>query len=233
MSVAVGTTTAQSPLAANLAGLKKNVASYVQGASLTSVLGDAGVAINAAIDRLNTRNWNWLLKNQTITFVAATATYQVDARFRRPRKLTKLTTAGKRDGDLSYMLPKDFMDAVFDNSADGSPKYYTVRNASDDRLLELDLAPSSGFVAINPTATLAYYARLLHFADDGATLGDLEAPSEVSQFLVWYGRWELAAARGTASQAEAAERSWMRLWRDLVADDVNEQTDWTARSRYR
>ena len=227
MSVTVGATTAQTPSQANFGSLKGSVAAYVQGQNLPSVLSDSGIAVNAAIDHLNTRNWHWLGRQGTITLTADTRTYSVPANFKRPRKFSKLDTNSKTVGRYDYLIPKVFLDCDFDNTASGSPTVYTVRNASDDRLLTFDVPPSTAFATSWPTGTLSYFARMQHFADDGDTIGDLLAPPDVRNFLLWYARWEMAGIRGTATQVQEADRAWNRAWVALMKDDTNEQTDWS------
>jgi len=232
MSVTVGTTSAQTPQQSNFGGLKAQVAAYVQGQNQPSILADAGMAINSAIDHLNTRNWNWLLKQQTITLVASTATYTVNANFKRPRKLTKLDTNSKVVGWFDYQIPKAFLNANWGDVNDGDPWVYTVRNASDDRLLTFNVPPSSDFVTNAPTARLDYFARAQHFGADGDTMGTLEIPPEVKNYLVWYARWEIASMRGDAGQIRAAENSWQRAWKHIAMDDRDEQTDWSVGGSY-
>jgi hypothetical protein len=232
MSVAVGTTSAQTPLASNFGGLKAHVAAYVQAQNQPGPLADAGAGINAGIDRLNTRNWHWLNRQSDLTLVADTRTVTVPANFKRPRKLEKLDTNSKVVGWYGYIIPKEFIDANFSDVASGQPSVYTVRNATDDRLLTFDVPPSSAFVASWPTARLTYFSRLQHMANDGDTLGGLEAPPELRNFLVWYGRWEMATMRGTAQQTRDAREAWMGEWAALMRDDTNEQTDWQVRGRH-
>ena len=232
MAVAVSTTSAQTPLGANFGGLKSAVAAYVQGQNLPGVLGDAGVAINSAIDRLNTRNWHWLNKQSDISLVADTRTYTVPANFKRPRKLEKLDASSKVVGWYDYQMPKDFLDTNWNDETSGQPYLYTVRNAVDDRLLTLNVPPTSAFVTAWLTARLTYFARLGHFASDGDTLGSIEAPPESKNFMLWYARWEIASMRGSPTQVRDARTAWRDEWNRLMMDDTNEQTDWRVRGRY-
>lgn len=233
MSIAVGTTSALTPLNSNFAGLKKRVAAYVQGSQLTSVLADAGLALNGAIDKLNTRNWHWLNRQSDLTLVADTSTYTVPANFKRPRAAELLDSSNNKKGYLSFQIAKEFQDTQWEDATSGSPRFYTVRNAVDDRLLTLNVPPSTSFVASYPTIRLTYFARLGHFSDNGDTLGDLEAPPEIANFLVWYARWDLATQRGAAGQIDRAEKAWRIEWKDLVVDDTDEQTDYITWERFR
>lgn len=226
MSVVVGTTTAQTPLNASFGGLKGQVASFVQGQNLPAVLADAGAAINSAINKLNTRNWNWLLRQESLTLAADTRTYTIAADFRRPRKLEQWDTNSKTVGHYSYLITKDFFDCDFDNTSSGTPQYYTIVNASSDRLLTFNVPPSTAFAASWPIARSTYFARIQRFAADGDTIGDLKAPPEVSEFLDWYGKWKLATTRGSAMQIREAKEAWHEYWFALIRDDRDEQTDW-------
>jgi len=233
MSVAVGTTTAQTPLQANFGGLKSHVAAYVQGQNLASVLADAGAAINAAADKINTRNWNWLNKASAITLAADTKSYTIPANFKSPRSLIRRDTNAKQVGLYIYQIPKEFVNTAWDDTNSGQPTHYTIRNAPDDRLLNFNVPPSSAFATSWPTALLIYYSRMGHFASDGDTLGTLEVPSEIRNFLVWYARWEIASIRGSATQIRTAESAWRTEWNSLMMDDNNQQTDFGAGVLYR
>ena len=231
MSFAAGTTSGQTPLQPNFGGLKKSVAGYVQGASLTAVLSDAGVAINSAISKINTSTWHWLNKQTTLTPTADSKTMTIPADFKKPRSLMRLDSNSKEQGRITFQIPELFLGSEWDDSTSGDPSHYTVRNPSDDRLLTLNVPVSSGFLTLFPTLRLTYYARLLHFAGDGNTLGDLEAPPEMAEFLEWYAKWKVASTRGSGTQISAANTAWKELWRDLRADDFDEQTDY-QRSRF-
>lgn len=228
MSIGVGSSSALTPRQESFAGLKKQVAAYVQGSQLTSVLADAGYAINAAIDKLNTRGWHWLNRTEDITLEADTRTYTVAADFKKPFALLQIDSDSKEQGRIYYQMPKQFLDTEWSESSSGQPEFYTVRNVADDRLLTLSYAPDSVFVAKYPTLRLHYYGRLQHLSDDGDTLGDIKAPPEIRNFLVWHARWEIASMRGSRGQQEAAERAWRMEWRNLIADDNDIQTDWSV-----
>ena len=157
----------------------------------------------------------------------------MNADFKRPRKLAKLDTNSKVAGWYDYQIPKDFLDTNWSDSASGQPWVYTVRNASDDRLLTFNVPPSSAFATSWPTARLDYFARVQHFGDDGDTMGTLEIPPEVKNYLVWYARWEIASMRGDAGQIRIAEVAWRRGLQLLMMDDTNEQTDWIPGGHYR
>ena len=232
MSIGVGTTTAQTPLQANFGGLKGAVAAYVQSRNLPVALTDAAAALNGGIDKLNTRPWNWLNRESTLTLAADTRTITIPADFKKPRGLARRDTNSKTVGFYSFQIPKEFQNANYSDTSSGQPSVYTVRNAADDRLLTFNVPPTSAFATSWPTARMTYYARMLHFADDGDTIGALGAPPEVRNFLLWYGRWEIATIRGAASQVRESERAWKSEWVSLIRDDTNEQTDFDSRSDY-
>lgn len=225
MSVAVGTTTAQSPRNKNFGGLKSYVAAYVQGQNLSGVLSDAGMAVNSAIDYLNTTRWNFLHSSETLTLTASTASYTVAADLKRPLKLYRLNSSSERQGQINFKEHGVFFDELHSQTGDGFPTYYTIPSSAS-RTLILDRAPDAAFVSQYPTLELRYYARILHFGSDGDTIGDLKAPPEVWTFLAWYARWDLACTRGSASQVTVAERHWNRLYDKLRADNFDTLTDW-------
>jgi len=226
MSVAVGTTAAQTPLQPNFGGLKGQVAGYVQGKSLPAVLTDAGAAINSAINKINTKTWHWLNRQETLTLVTDQRTYTIAANFKKPYSLFRLDSNSKQQGRLVFQIPALFFATEWSDAISGAPEHYTVRNAPDDRLLTLSVPPSSTFVASFPTLQLSYYARLARFSDDGDTIGDLKAPPEVAEFLDWYAKWKVASTRGSASQIRTANTAWKEIWRDLRTDDFDEQSDY-------
>ena len=225
MSVGVGTSTALTPSVANFGGLKSAVASYVQGQNLPSVLSDSGVAINAAIDKINTRRWHWLNRVVDLNTVASTRTITLPADFKMPYALFVLDTSDNEQGRLAYLIPKMFHDSDF-ATTDGSPEAYTVRSASDDRALTFSCPPTAAWVATYPQVRLHYYARMLHFSDDGDTLDDLDVVPELRNFIVWHARSEMASIRGSQSQLAYADNRWKSEWVSLVADDNDEQSDW-------
>lgn len=233
MSIAVGKTTAQTPLQGNFGTLKRHVAAFVQGASIESILADAGDAINAAVDAINERNWHFLNRQTNLTLTADTRTIELPSNFKRPRKLEKLDASGNTVDHYDYQTPKSFQDTGWDDTNSGQPTIYTVRNAPDDLLLTFNVAPTSDFVTSWPTARLTYYSRMGHFSDDGDTISDLGAPPEVRNFLLWYARHELATMRGARDQIRSAERNMDRHWFSLMKDDNNQQTDWVSWSDYR
>ena len=52
-----------------------------------------------------------------------------------------------------------------------------------------------------------------------------DGPPEVQEFLKWYGRYEMATTHGTDRQQERTEREYRVIFRDLVADDNDVETD--------
>ena len=226
MAVGVGTSTAQTPLNTNFAGLKRFVANYVQGADQPSILGVAGDAITAGIDILNTKLWNWSIKTQTITTVSSDADYSLNADFKKPRKLFRNDTSGNRTGWLNFKEPKAFMDQHPAAISDSVPGVYTVINPTANPVLLLNFPPAADWVTSYPTLTLYYYSRVQHFGGNSQTMSDIGAPPEVWTFLGWYGRWDLAATRSDSRSVERAFSMWNRMLRDLKADDGDVQTDW-------
>lgn len=224
MGIGVGTSSAQTPLNRNFGGMKKYVAAYVQGAQLTSVLADAGAAINGAVDFVNMNRWKFLHKSDTITLTADTASYTTPADLKRPLKLYRLNGSSERQGQIDFREQDVFFDELHAQTGSGFPTYYTIPSAGVRTLL-LDRAPSSDFVTQYPTLELRYYARLQNFSDDGDTIGDLNAPPELWSFLAWYARWDLASVRAPR-QADAAERHWKTMFTRLRADDLDTLTDW-------
>ena len=225
MSIGLGTSSAQTPLQRNFGGLKSYVAAYVQGADLTPVLTAAGVAINAAIDYLNMEKWGFLHKSGTITLNSTDSDYTTPADLKKPLKLFRVNADGNLDGIIRHKEHGVFYDELRTQLSNGYPGVYTIPSTAV-RTLVLDRVPSADFVTAYPTLSLRYYARLMHFADDSNTIGNLNAPPEVWLFLGWYGRWDLASTKSQFSQSDRAFKHWSALRKRLKLDDLDTLTDY-------
>ncbi len=66
------------PVPDSLTTVQRSVAGYVLMPDDEEVLETCLMGIRRAIDRINTRTWNWALTYSTITFVAGTQEYGLD-----------------------------------------------------------------------------------------------------------------------------------------------------------
>jgi hypothetical protein len=215
-------TWAPSPYAEQLQAIQKAIAGYVLMPADDEVLDCALQGIKRGVDRLNTRTWNWNLVYQTITFVAGTQEYALDAQFKQPRNFS-LRDSGAVDRDrLSYLPWGTFLKEVqYDSS--GSPSYYSASNPNLYGVVRLELSPDSSFVTKYPTGRLWYYKRVPY---PGSTGGSLNVPSEAVMFLQ-------AVAEGYAADRYAPEKANTAYGRaekflhELIVDDCHgQQTDW-------
>jgi hypothetical protein len=228
MSIAVASSTAQTPAVPNFASLKRFVLDYLQQLDSPRNLDAAGRGINAALDRINMRVWNWSITYETLTLVADDADYAVDAAVKKPRKLLRLNSSSERDGWYHFKPPKTFLDEHPSATTSGTPTVYTVRrDPTAGWVVLFDVPPASGHVTTYPTARFHYYARVQHFTDDGDNLGDLNVPPEVWAYLGWQARHDMASAHAVSPTAirEASSQAAF-LFRQLERDDRNEYTDW-------
>lgn len=196
--------------------LKGRIARYVNLPDSPEALREAGEAANGAISYLNGWPWQWSLRTQLVTLSADVATYGLDRQFRSATSALLLNSSDKPQQALVWQEPKILDWIEPDRTSSTDPRYYTVRNAHDDGLVTLIPPPSSGFVARFPKLQINFHSRLLTLVDDSESL---DAPHEVQEFVVWYGRAEMAAIHAPMKFAPA-ERMWTsilgnlrRIWR--------------------
>ena len=227
MSVGVAASTAATPLAKNFAGLKRYVVNYDQGTNDPHLLNVAGEAINAGIHQMNTRIWKWSMTRQAITTVASDPDYSLNADYHKPRTLFRVNTDGNREGRLSWLDPKSFYDEHTWSNTGGTPGVYTVDRPLQTRLLLLNYAPTSDWVASYPTLHFYYLPRITLLSSDSDTMDTIKVPPEVWLLLGWYARWDFAMSRDqSVSKIDRADRMWRDLFKRLETDDNDEYTDW-------
>lgn len=203
--------------------VQKLVAGYVLMPTDDEVLEAAAAGIRRAIDRLNTRPWNWALTYDTITFVAGTQEYTVDQGFKAPRNFS-LRDASAVDTDRLKFLPwGSFLKEIQDGRSSGSPLYYSGANVNGFGVIRLDLSPDANFVSLYPTGRLWYFARVAYPASSGTSLG---VTSEAVAFIQ-------ASAEGFTADRYAVDKALSaysraeRLFHELVVDDAHgQQSDW-------
>lgn len=223
MAIAVGSSVTQTPGVSSFGALKKKVAQYVQAPNDAEVLEMAGDGIHDAIDYLNSWAWLWNYTSQDITLAASTDTYDVVSTFKKPRKAQLLDTNSKIYSYLKWKDPKTFWDEHTDKSSEGHPQFYTVTSSITVGKVELDVEPTSAFVALYPTLRLQFIRRINRPTSDGESV---LCPSEVQSFLLWYARWYLGSTRGISMrEIDRALAQWSRIWQRLRADDCEQMSD--------
>jgi hypothetical protein len=215
-------TWAPTPAAETLQTVQKLVAGYVLMPTDDEVLETAAAGIRRAIDRLNTRPWNWALTYSTITFVAATQEYGLDQSFKAPRNFALRNSTPTDISRLSY-LPWGIFLKECQWGATGSPSYYSGANVNSFGVIRLDLAPDAAFVAAYPTGRLWFHRRIQYPTSTGTSL---DVPSEVVGFLQASAEGFTADRYATTKAAPAYSRA-ERFFHELVVDDAHgQQTDW-------
>lgn len=216
------TTWAPTPGAETLQAIQKGVAGYVLMPADDEVLDTALQGIRRAVDRLNTRNWNWALTYSTITFIAGTQEYGLDQAFKKPRNFS-LRDSSSVDADRLHYLPWGTFLKECQFGSTGTPTYYSGANVNLFGVIRLDLAPDASFVARYPTGRLWYHRRIQYPAATGTSL---DVPSEAVAFLQASAEGYAADRYAVAKAAPAYQRA-ERFYHELVVDDCHgQQTDW-------
>jgi hypothetical protein len=210
------------PGAETFGNIQKSVAGYVLMPTDDEVLDCAAQGIRRAIDRMNTRAWNWALTHSTITFVAGTQEYSIDSGFKSPRNFALRDSAAVDKSRLSYLPWGSFLKEC-QWGATGSPSYYSANNPNYFGLVRLDVAPDASFVAQYPTGRLWYYRRVQY---PSATGTSLDVPSEAVAYIQAAAEGYTADRYAVTKAAPAYQRA-ERFFHELVVDDAHgQQTDW-------
>jgi len=218
-----------SPAAEQLQAIQKAVAGYVLMPTDDEVIDCANQGIRRAIDRMNSRSWNWALTYSTITFVAGTQEYALDAGFKAPRNLALRDSASVDRSRLMFLPWGTFLkECQWDYL--GTPQYYSATNVNFFGVIRMDVAPSDGFIGQYPTGRLWYHRRISY---PTATGSGQELPSEAVAYIVEFASG-YAADRFAVEKAAAAYGRAKELFNPgpgpsgaLVRDDCHgQQTDW-------
>jgi hypothetical protein len=216
-------TWAPTPLTDTYQTIQKMVAGYVLMPTDEEVLETAAAGIRRAIDRLNTRTWNWALHDSALTFAAGTRDYALDTSFKAARNLLLYNASLVEVGRLSFLPWGTFLKETSGGNTGGSPCYYSGANPNVNGIIYLDASPGASWVAMYPTGVLTYYARVPYPSSSG-TLVDV--PSEVVGFIQASAEGFTADRYATAKAAPAYARA-ERFLHELIVDDCHgQQTDW-------
>lgn len=210
-----------SPGSASLADIWRYALNYVLAPNDPELQQMVLDAANAAIDKINSRNWEQLVKMQEIALVEDTDEYDLATDFRMPRNCNLLNTESKREGRLSYKQLKTLLHEQPCATQSGDPGEYSIDFST--RKLKLSYAPGSSYVAKYPELALYYYPRIAHLVDPDDQINGL--PSEFTSWLKWYCRVEAAMIRAP-QRAGLAQRECDERWGMLVADNSDTLTDW-------
>jgi len=210
------------PAADSLLAIQKSVCGYVLMPADEETLDTALQGIRRAVDRLNTRQWNWALTYSTVTFAAGTQEYNLDQGFKANRNLS-LRDASGVDKDRLRFLPWGMFLKECQWDYQGSPEYYSVSNSNLFGVLRLDVAPSADYVGMYPTGRLWYYRRVQYPTATGTAL---DVPSEVVGFIQAAAEGYTAERYATDKAAPAYARAERFLHECVVDDCHGQQSDW-------
>lgn len=211
-----------SPGAETLGTLQRQIASYVLMPDDSECLETALAGIRRAIDKLNTRNWLWMLTYDDITFVAAQSDYTIDAQLKAPRNFEIWNTSSLSVGRLAYQPWSTFLKDNPVTSSSGTPCYYSTSNVHQFGTITLDVAPSTSWVALYPTGRLWYYRRIQYPVSAGEAI---DVPSEAMGYISAFAEG-YTADRYAQEKAQAAYARAAGAYKDAVFSDNNVQTDW-------
>lgn len=213
-----------SPAAETFGAIQKAVAGYVLMPTDSEVIDCAGQGLRRGIDRINSRNWNWLLAYDDITFVEGQYDYTLSRWFKAARNFELWDSNSVSRDRLGYVPWKTLITENPDATVNaGTPCRYSVSNINATGLVTLDVAPSSGWVSTYPMGRIQFFRKVQYPVDAGTAL---DVPSEVVLFLQSWAegytadRYAVTKARDAYARAE-------RILHELVVDDCHGQTaDW-------
>ena len=216
-------TWSSSPNTETYSSIQKAVAGYVLMPTDPEVIDCAGQGIRRAIDRLNTRNWNWLLTYDDITFVEGQYDYVLTSWFKKPRNFEIWNTSSESEFRLMFKPWGTFVKEHSNQASQGDPAFYSVLNSNATGMVTFNAAPTSGWIASHPMGRLLYFRKIQY---PSATGTSLDVPSEAVAYLQ-------AAAEGYTADRFAVTKSRdaytraERFHHELVVDDAHgQQTDW-------
>jgi len=171
---------------------------------------------------MNTRNWNWALTYSTLTFIAGTQEYALDAGFKAPRNLALRDSAAVDRSRLMYLPWGTFLkECQWDYT--GTPQYYSAENVNFFGVIRMDVAPSAGFVSQYPTGRLWYHRRVAY---PTATGTGIDVPSEAVAFIQSWAEGYTADRFASDKALQAYGRAEKALHELIVDDCHGQQTDW-------
>ncbi len=215
-------TWAPTPAADSFLAIQKAVAGYVLMPNDDEVLDVAAQGIRRAVDRLNTRQWNWALTYSTVTFIALQQEYTLDQSFKAPRNFSLRDSAGVDRSRIAYLPWGTFLkECQWD--AQGTPVYYSAANVNTFGVIRLDLAPAAQFVNLYPTGRLWYYRRVQYPTATGTSL---DVPSEVVAFIQSWAEGYTADRYAVDRALPAYSRAEKALHECVVDDCHGQQSDW-------
>ncbi len=210
------------PASEQLQALLKGIVGYVLMPDDEETRDTANQGIRRAIDRLNTRNWNWALTHSTVTFAAGTQEYPLDEGFKAPRNFSLRDSSGVDRSRLAYLPWGAFLkECQWDFQ--GTPVYYSCANVNFFGIVRLDLSPTAQFVGTYPTGRLWYHRRVQYPSATGTAL---DVPAEVVGFIQAWAEGYTADRYAVNKALPAYGRAEKFLHECIVDDCHGQNTDW-------
>lgn len=161
--------------------LISQIARIVGGESEPNVRAHALDCLNRVKNELNQHDWRFMKRTQAaITFINGTATYNLDASYRKPSFAHILDSTGKLYAEIIYKDDAAFSHQKTAQTDTGLPIYYTLRNEFEDGYITVYPIPDSS-TATNYQMMVEYFARIPTMADNS---DQLSLPEEVLNVLV-------------------------------------------------
>jgi hypothetical protein len=209
------------PAARTFESLKDSILNYLKLKDDTTADSLAGDVIRSGLISLSAYPIKSMRATTTINLSTTSHTFTLPADFNMPYSFFLLDSNGKRDGRIVYRREEefDFIQERIEGIA-GVPEMYTIRQG--ERLVELSRTPSS--VAVHSTALLRYYKRVDVLSTGTSTFS---VEPEVGEYLIWYGRMQLAPIYD-AKMYPLAMQEMNRSLRVLIKRNTeHDEMDWT------
>ena len=211
------------PAARTLDSLKDSILNYLKLKDDSTADALAGDAIRSGLVQLSAYPIKSMRATASISLTTTSHTFSLPADFNMPYSLFLLDSDSKRDGRIVFRREEEFDFLIERNEGiPGVPEMYTVRQG--ERIIELNRTPTVAVVAAHSTALLRYYKRV-DTLNTGTSTFSVEP--EVGEFLIWFGRMQLAPVYD-AKMYPLAMQEMNRSLRVLISRNTqHDEMDWT------
>lgn len=215
------------PSALTLEQIKDAILRYLKLEDDTTADTDAANALRSGLVRLSAFPLKSLRATSDITVTTAFATFTLPTDYNMPLSLIRIGTVSadplrgriiyKSEEDFDWLRPQTVVNS-------GTPQLYTVRAVGAGATVgEFDFSPDAGWYAISSQVRLRYYRRLDTITTSSSTFS---VTPEISEWLIWNGRKELASIWNT-DKYPLAQQEANRSMADLTRrNTVEDEQDW-------
>jgi hypothetical protein len=202
--------------------LKDSILRYLKLTDDTEADALAADAIRGGLVRLAAYPLKSMLSTAVLTMTTSTHELTLPTDFSMSFSLHLLDTNSLRDGRVVYKREEDFDYIVeSDEGVSGSPEIFTVRGGGTT--LEFDRTPTTEVVSAHPTVRLRYFKRVDQLVSSTDTFS--LAP-EIEEFLIWFGRSQLAPLYDAKMFGLAQQESNRALADAIKRDSIRDEQDW-------